>query len=217
MIRFFKNFEKYKITCNFGLRTLNGKSNYHYGIDLVATNENNISLCDTILAIEGGVVVKCEYNNIGGNCITIRDENDVDYYYAHFRDKLKFKIGDKISKGQELGYMGNTGNSFGAHLHLGISKYGQYLNPVIFLNLENNNFSMKSLNQKGMKNNDVLVFQVLMTKLGYYTDSIDGSYGNNSIKATNKFQEKYTECGTNGKTDGSFGQKCWKKLFSLLK
>ena len=31
-------------------------------------------------------------------------------------------IGDKIKKGQVLGYMGNTGNSFGAHLHVGIKK-----------------------------------------------------------------------------------------------
>ena len=62
------------------------------------------------------------------------------------------------------------------------------------------------------------VSKVLMKKLGYYNDTIDGSYGGNSIKATNAFQSTYKECaGANGKPDNSFGPKCWKKLFSLLK
>ena len=219
-MKFFKNYDKYKITCKYGPRVLNGKSNFHYGIDLVAEDEKGYSRTDYILAIDSGTVIKCEYNNIGGNCIQIQNNAGIIYYYAHFRDKLTFKIGDKIKQGQVLGYMGNTGNSFGAHLHLGIKKNGIYVDPLLFLNLskKENYYTMKTLNKKGLKDNDVLVFQVLMQKLGYYSDKIDGSYGGNSIKATNAFQTTYKECaGANGKPDNSFGPKCWKKLFSLLK
>lgn len=219
-MRFFENFNKYKITCKFGNRILNGKANFHYGLDLVAEDEKGYSRTDNILAIESGIVLKCEYNNIGGNCIEIQSTNGIIYYYAHFRDKLNFKKGDKIKKGQRLGYMGNTGNSFGSHLHIGIKIKGQYVDPAIFLNLvkKENFYTMKTLNKKGITDNDVIVFQILMRKLGFYNDIIDGVYGNNSIKAVNAFQNKYKECaGSNGKADGSCGPACWKKLFSLLK
>ena len=171
-MKFFKNYDKYKITCKFGNRILNGKSNFHYGIDLVSEDEKGYSRTDYILAIDSGTVIKCEYNSIGGNCIQIQNNEGIIYYYAHFRDKLTFKIGDKIKKGQVLGYMGNTGNSFGAHLHLGIKKNGVYVDPLSFLNLskKENFFTMKTLNKKGLKDNDVVVFQVLMKKLGYYND-----------------------------------------------
>ena len=39
------------------------------------------------------------------------------------------KKGAQVEKGQLIGYMGNTGLSYGTHLHLGIQKNGEYINP----------------------------------------------------------------------------------------
>lgn len=78
------------------------------------------------------------------------------------------------------------------------------------------NYKMESL-RKGSTGNDVTIFESIMKKLGYYAGNIDTDFGNGCLAACNSFQTDYPECGTNGKPDGSFGPKCWTKLFSLLK
>jgi peptidoglycan L-alanyl-D-glutamate endopeptidase CwlK len=70
--------------------------------------------------------------------------------------------------------------------------------------------------KKGSKGNDVTIFETIMKKMGYYTGAIDTSFGSGCVSACNKFQTKYPECGTNGKPDGTWGKKCWKKALSLL-
>ena len=70
--------------------------------------------------------------------------------------------------------------------------------------------------KKGSKGTDVTIFESIMKKMGYYTGNIDTDFGSGCVKACNKFQEKYPECGTNGKPDGTWGKKCWKKALSLL-
>lgn len=70
--------------------------------------------------------------------------------------------------------------------------------------------------KKGSKGTDVTIFESIMKKMGYYTGKIDTDFGSGCVKACNKFQEKYPECGTNGKPDGTWGKKCWKKALSLL-
>ena len=70
--------------------------------------------------------------------------------------------------------------------------------------------------KKGSKGTDVTIFESIMKKMGYYTGAIDTDFGSGCVKACNKFQEKYPECGTNGKPDGTWGKKCWAKALSLL-
>lgn len=70
--------------------------------------------------------------------------------------------------------------------------------------------------KRGSKGNDVTIFETIMKKMGYYTGAIDTSFGSGCVSACNKFQTKYPECGTNGKPDGTWGKKCWKKALSLL-
>jgi murein DD-endopeptidase MepM/ murein hydrolase activator NlpD len=61
--------------------------------------------------------------------------------YAHAMEELPVKIGDKLEAGDIVAYSGNTGNSFGAHLHLTVKKEGYilpgwppgYMNPWLFL------------------------------------------------------------------------------------
>lgn len=70
--------------------------------------------------------------------------------------------------------------------------------------------------KKGSKGTDVTIFESIMKKMGYYNGKIDTDFGSGCVEACNKFQKKYPECGTNGKPDGTWGKKCWKKALSLL-
>lgn len=61
-----------------------------------------------------------------------------------------------------------------------------------------------------VSNLDVTVFEILMTKLGYYSGSIDTKYGAGCVRACKNFQSNY------GLTvDGECGKNTWNKLFSL--
>ena len=42
---------------------------------------------------------------------------------AHMKERSKLKVGASIKKGDAVGIMGNTGNSFGAHLHIEVQNY----------------------------------------------------------------------------------------------
>lgn len=67
-----------------------------------------------------------------------------------------------------------------------------------------------NLLKRGSSNNDVTVFEILMTKLSYYTGSIDTKYGTGCVRACKNFQSAY------GLTiDGECGKNTWNKLFSL--
>lgn len=67
-----------------------------------------------------------------------------------------------------------------------------------------------NLLKKGSSNNDVSVFEILMTKLGFYTGNIDTKYGKGCVNACEKFQTEYDLT-----VDGECGKNTWNKLFSL--
>ena len=67
-----------------------------------------------------------------------------------------------------------------------------------------------NLLKKGSSNIDVTVFEILMTKLGYYSGSIDTKYGAGCVRACENFQTDY-----NLTVDGQCGKNTWNKLFSL--
>ena len=66
-----------------------------------------------------------------------------------------------------------------------------------------------SLLKKGTKNNDVTVFEILTSKLGYYTGSIDTQYGKGCVSACINFQKDH-----NLLQDGECGNNTWKALLS---
>lgn len=63
--------------------------------------------------------------------------------------------------------------------------------------------------KKGAKNNDVTVFEILMAKLGYYTGSIDASYGKGCVSACINFQKDH-----NLIQDGECGNNTWEALLA---
>lgn len=77
------------------------------------------------------------------------------------------------------------------------------------VDFEKEKITAMSLLKRGTKNNDVTVFEVLMSKLGYYTDSIDTAYGKGCVSACINFQRDH-----NLLQDGECGNNTWKALIS---
>ena len=99
-----------------------GKS--HNGIDLVGAGYT----LDNVVAHSAGTVVgmvsNCNRNTsktgerIYGNYVKIKHDNGMYTFYAHLKyGSVAVSLNQRVTKGQVLGYMGNTGYSFGAHLH----------------------------------------------------------------------------------------------------
>jgi murein DD-endopeptidase MepM/ murein hydrolase activator NlpD len=68
-----------------------------------------------------------------GNAVTVKMDDGSYVTYAH-QEKNFVNEGDKVKQGQPVGIMGNTGNSFGKHLHLQVQKDGKSYDPVEYLN-----------------------------------------------------------------------------------
>lgn len=56
-----------------------------------------------------------------GNHVIINHGNNVYTLYGHLTNNIKAYVGQQVSKGAVLGYMGNSGRSYGTHLHFGAS------------------------------------------------------------------------------------------------
>ena len=102
------------VTSGFGNRMLNGKVQFHGGIDF-GTKETN----KTIFAPLSGIVRIKGKSLTFGNRIWVELPDKTYYVLAHMSILFDtYKENDIITKGQKVGIMGNTGLSFGVHLHL---------------------------------------------------------------------------------------------------
>lgn len=117
MISCFKG--KFKVTSPRGYRTLNGKREYHKGIDLVGIDDKMVySICD-------GTVRTAYQANGAGYYVVVTMADGRRVFYMHLKaNSYKVKTGDKVVKGQALGIMGSTGASTGAHTHLELRPKG---------------------------------------------------------------------------------------------
>ena len=94
----------------------------HRGLDIAA------SVGTPIKAADGGTVSFAGYKGSYGYMVEINHGNGYVTRYAH-ASKLIVKKGDKVSKGQHIANVGNTGRSTGAHLHFEVLKNGVHQNP----------------------------------------------------------------------------------------
>lgn len=121
----------YSITSFFGGRYLNGVWESHTGTDIGVPQGVEIH------AAQDGVVTLSRYNSSYGNYCIIDHGNGYSTLYAHQRQLPLVQVGDTVSKGQVIGYVGNTGNSFGAHLHFELRVNGVRDNVLkLYPNLE---------------------------------------------------------------------------------
>ena len=116
----------------------------HEGIDI-----SGCGMGSPIFAIENGTVLQtnsgCPDSGYGaydmcgdgfGNYVWIQHPSGVYVVYAHMLGNVVVSPGEQVSKGQVIGYMGNSGSSTGTHLHLGTfyggTKYGAYGGGTVF-------------------------------------------------------------------------------------
>lgn len=120
---------KCKLTSPFGTRTLNGKSDYHSGYDLVGVGSDEVTAIAPGKVVQSRMVTdKTNKTWEWGNYICVQGDDGLLYYYCHLKLR-SVAVGKTVKVGDLLGVMGNTGYSFGAHLHLEVRKDGKAICP----------------------------------------------------------------------------------------
>ncbi|GAB4136507.1 MAG: hypothetical protein Fur0041_11020 [Bacteroidia bacterium] len=113
-------------TSSFGFR----KYRYHFGVDI------NLETGDSVRNCFDGKVRIAQYSKSYGYLVVVRHDNGLETYYAHL-SKLLVKPGETVEAGALIGLGGNTGHSFGSHLHFEIRYKGQPINPNYLIDFEN--------------------------------------------------------------------------------
>ena len=113
----------------YGYRThpITGEWKFHSGVDLAGPEGT------PIVATRDGVVTAAAYSSGNGNYVTINHGDGFSTAYLHMTHSV-VSVGQKVSAGQLIGYMGNTGLSKGSHLHFTIYYNGNTVNPADYLN-----------------------------------------------------------------------------------
>lgn len=107
------------MTSRYGIRW----NAMHAGVDIA------LRTGDTVRSAWDGVVRYAMMNRGGyGNLVIVRHRNGLETYYAHL-SKVKVESGQFVKAGHPIGLGGNTGHSFGAHLHFEIRLYDVSIDP----------------------------------------------------------------------------------------
>jgi murein DD-endopeptidase MepM/ murein hydrolase activator NlpD len=97
----------------------------HTGVDMISP------IGTPLVAIENGVITNPGWHYAGGIGLYILGDSGDSWYYAHLDGYAAgIQAGTRVAAGQLIGYVGETGNAAGPHLHLAhILPSGQYINP----------------------------------------------------------------------------------------
>lgn len=112
------------VSSSFGYRDFD--SSFHNGLDLAAPEGT------PTYAADAGTVMIAGWSDSAGNWVVINHGNGFVTKYMH-HSAISVSAGQSVSKGQQIGYVGNTGNSFGAHLHFQVELNGSPVNPQSYL------------------------------------------------------------------------------------
>lgn len=149
---------------------------HHNGIDL------DLETGDTVVAAWSGKVRYAKFNDGGfGNLVIIRHDNGLETFYAHL-DKLIAAPNQIVKAGEPIGLGGNTGRSFGSHLHFEVRFYDLPMNPEEVIDF----------NSKACRDHNLLVHRGLF-RPGAKPSSLTNSSINNTASSiaasssTNKY------------------------------
>jgi murein DD-endopeptidase MepM/ murein hydrolase activator NlpD len=92
-----------------------------------------------IHATADGVVTEAGWSSGYGRLIKIRHDFGIETRYAHL-SAINVKVGERVSRGDRIGDMGNSGRSTGTHLHYEIRIGGRAVNPMTFIKAANHVF-----------------------------------------------------------------------------
>jgi len=116
----------YRLTSDFGPRSCSGCSTYHNGIDLAAPAGT------PIYAPAAGKVIYAGWMTKPGNIVEIDHGGGIVTRHLH-QSRIVARVGQVVTPGQLIGYVGNTGQSFGAHLHFETRINGTAVDPYPFM------------------------------------------------------------------------------------
>lgn len=109
---------KGNVTSEFGRR----RWRYHYGIDI------DLNTGDTVLSAFAGKVRISTYSKTYGNVVVIRHNNGLETLYAHLSKRL-VDVDSTLTTGTLIGLGGNTGRSYGSHLHFEVRYFDEAIDP----------------------------------------------------------------------------------------
>jgi len=121
-----------ELTSPYGMR----KGRMHYGVDL------DLNTGDPVVTAFSGMVRISKYNKTFGNVVVVRHYNGLETVYAHLSKRM-VEPGALIEAGDTLGLGGNTGRSYGSHLHFEVRFLDQPIDPALVVDLSNG--SLKAL------------------------------------------------------------------------
>ncbi len=119
----------FRYTSGFGPRW----GRMHEGTDFAA------SYGTPIYATADGIVTHAGWLAGYGRLVKIQHEFGIETRYAH-QAKLRVKVGQRVSRGDHIGDMGNSGRSTGTHLHYEVLLGGKPVNPMTYIKAANDVF-----------------------------------------------------------------------------
>ncbi|KXI30916.1 M23 family metallopeptidase [Paraglaciecola hydrolytica] len=116
------------LSSHYGVRKdpFSGMPAMHKGVDFAGKEG------DPVMATAAGVVTWADDRSGYGLLVEIDHGEGLVTRYGHSK-QLNVKIGDVVTKGQQIAYMGNTGRSTGAHVHYEVLRKGQQLDPLPYV------------------------------------------------------------------------------------
>ena len=121
--------DSFRFTSGFGYRW----GRLHAGTDFAGAHGT------PIYATADGVVTYAGWQSGYGRLVKIQHEFGIETRYAH-NSKLYVKKGQRVSRGDRIAAMGNTGRSTGTHLHYEVRVGGKPVNPMIYIKAANDVF-----------------------------------------------------------------------------
>jgi murein DD-endopeptidase MepM/ murein hydrolase activator NlpD len=117
-----------KFSSGYGYRgaPMRGASRNHKGLDISGP------VGTPIYATADGMIGRAQWVSGYGKFVEINHGNAVQTRYGHL-SAMNVAAGQRIKKGDVLGYMGSTGRSTGSHLHYEVRVAGEAINPMAFL------------------------------------------------------------------------------------
>ena len=116
----------YRLTARYNQAGKAWASGFHTGLDFAAPE-------GTLLrSITAGTVTTTAWHSAYGNLTQITADDGTVFFYAHQHSRTIHQ-GQRVTAGQPIGTVGNTGNSYGAHLHLEVRIGGRTVDPETWL------------------------------------------------------------------------------------
>ncbi len=112
----------FRFTSPFGMRW----GRLHAGTDFAAP------IGTPVYATADGVVTSAGWSSGYGRLIKIQHEFGIETRYAHL-NAIRVQVGQRVSRGERIGDMGNSGRSTGPHLHYEVRMGGDPVNPMIYI------------------------------------------------------------------------------------